>query len=259
MKAEFSEFSYGFAVAHGLLKDMPGISAVPHFPSLVEEGRLGYDVGLDYLGLPIFVQFKLSDYLTDLRAKYWGYYQSPYFRFNVIPLIRSRQHNLLKELADSGKMVFYVAPLFSTVARFDEAFRQNLVARRSIWLPLEKLPGLTDDDSHHITFTGPSGPSWHTEEWNLEGKLLEGEFSWQRVYEDITDRFERKELHQMSGDYLYELRETLYGILNRSVPEDSQELSRQPDVNDVLRDIGYMLTTYFGLEMVVLRSATPSS
>jgi hypothetical protein len=40
MKSEFSEFSYGFAVTHGLLKDKPSIDVAPHFPSLVEEGKV---------------------------------------------------------------------------------------------------------------------------------------------------------------------------------------------------------------------------
>ena len=41
MKSEFSEFSYGFAVTHGLLKDKPSIDVAPHFPSLVEDQLSG--------------------------------------------------------------------------------------------------------------------------------------------------------------------------------------------------------------------------
>ena len=42
-----SEFSYGFAVTHGLLKDKPSIDVAPHFPSLVEEGKVGHDLKLE--------------------------------------------------------------------------------------------------------------------------------------------------------------------------------------------------------------------
>ena len=260
MKSQFTEFSYGFALTHGLLKDTPSIRVVPHFPSLVEEGDVGYDAKINYPGLPLFLQFKLSDYLTRRPAKYWDYYHKPYYRFDITPRRRSRQHNLLKRLYDKGNYVFYVAPLFSEISEFDRAFTQNKVADRSIWLPLERLPRLTDDDPHHVTFTGSSSPSWHTEHWNLEGTLVEGEFSWEQVYDDIVGRFERHDLREISRNYLYELREVLFDILNRRIPEGTRASNLQVDDLDVvLGEIGYLLTTYFGVEMVVLRPAQPSS
>ena len=133
MKSEFSEFSYGFAVTHGLLRDEPGIDVAPHFPSLVQEGKIGYDVKLGFLGFPIYLQFKLSDYLTRRPAKYWENYYEPYFRLDITPLTISQQHNLLKDLADSGEEVFYVSPVFWKATQFNDAFRDNHVAARSIW------------------------------------------------------------------------------------------------------------------------------
>ena len=258
MKSEFSEFSYGFALTHGLLKNTPGIQVAPHFPSLAEEGNLGYDVRLDYPSLPLFLQFKLSDYLTRRPAKYWDHYHRPYFRFDITPLTISRQHNLLKDLANMGEEVFYVAPLFWQSTEFNRAFRDNQIAGRSIWLPVGKLPQLSDYDPHHITFTGAKDPSWHTEQWNLEGTRVEGDFSWERTYESIAGRFERSELRRVTRDYLFELRQMLTSILNVNVDGNSRILGPQADINDVVRETGYLLTTYFGLEMVILWPVAPS-
>ena len=259
MKSEFSEFSYGFAVTHGLLRDEPGIDVAPHFPSLVQEGKIGYDVKLGFLGFPIYLQFKLSDYLTRRPAKYWENYYEPYFRFDITPLTISQQHNLLKDLADSGEEVFYVSPVFWKATQFNDAFRDNHVAARSMWLPLGQLPYLTDDEPHHVTYTGPADPSWHTDQWNLEGKRVEGEFSWQGRYENIVGRFERGELRQVSEDYLYELRNLLSGIVSKRAAASSDGMGRQVSTGNVLGDIDYLLTTCFGVEMVVLRPIPPPS
>ena len=67
-----SEFSYGFAVTHGLLKDEPSIDVAPHFPSLVEEGKVGYDLKLGFPGLPTYIQFKLSDRLNAPSSQILG-------------------------------------------------------------------------------------------------------------------------------------------------------------------------------------------
>ena len=258
MKAEFSEFSYGFAFTHGLLKDEPSIDVVPYFPSQVVEGKVGFDAKIGFPGLPIFLQFKLSDYLTRRPAKYWDYYHAPYYRFDVTPQSISQQHNLLKDLADTGEDVFYVSPLFWTTMQFNEAFRANQVAARSMWLPIGRLPRLNDYDPHHVTFTGPGDPSWHTEEWNLRGDRVEGEFSWQGRRENIMDRFERSEVRRVSEDYLGSLRNTLSEIVNRRTVERSEDIGRRV-YPDILGDIDYLLTTYFGLEMMVLRRLPPSS
>ena len=259
MKSEFTEFSYGFAVTHGLLKDDPSIDVAPRFPSLIQEGKVGYDVKLGFPGLPIYLQFKLSDRLTRRPAKYWDIYHKPYFRFDITPLTVSQQHNLLWDLADSGEEVFYVSPLFWNTRQFNEAFQESQVAARSLWLPLGQLPCLTDDEPHHVTFTGPADPSWHTDRWNLEGNRLEGEFSWQGRYESIAGRFERRELRQVSEDYLFELRNLLSGIVASRAPQSSEVTARQGDTVSTLGEIDYLLTTYFGLEMIILSPVpTPS-
>ena len=64
MKAEFSEFTYGFSVIREL-SEKYSFSEVPIFPSLIDEGKIGggYDVNTEIEGIPFFLQFKLSEYL----------------------------------------------------------------------------------------------------------------------------------------------------------------------------------------------------
>ena len=70
MDTDISEFSYGFALVDELINrgGWP-ITAVPVYPSLFDEGRLGYDVALERGGVPVFLQFKLSHYMVRKTAK----------------------------------------------------------------------------------------------------------------------------------------------------------------------------------------------
>lgn len=65
--SEFSEFSYGYATIEALVqKWRPSLAVAPSFLSLTEEGEpaKGYDASLQPRGVPIFLQFKLSELLV---------------------------------------------------------------------------------------------------------------------------------------------------------------------------------------------------
>ena len=259
MRSEFNEFSYGFAFTHGFLKDLPHVTTAPRFPSLVAEGKVGWDLKLTYPGLPIFFQYKLSDYLTRPQAKYWEYYKKPYFRFDITPRKRSNQHNLLKKLATKEEDVFYAAPLFIRETQFDQAYLQDQVANLSIWAPLKNLCWLKDDEEHHVTFTDPYDPRWHTEPLNLAGHPLEGEFSAEQNLARIRNLFEQNELRQIGQGYFTQLRDNLRNILNRGELALSNRADPADDPIGLLREIDYLLTSGFGLEMVVAYIEAPIS
>ena len=256
MKPEFSEFSYGFAFTEAFIRRKGNLRAVPVFPSLRAEGTKGWDVHLKFPGVPFFLQFKLSDLLLRSNAKYWPYYGRPYFRIDITPLSRSRQHNLLKELNDSGHdNVYYAAPFFHTIRQFNEAYLSDEVIQQSLLVPLSQLPPLYDYEAHYVTFTRPNNFSWHTDEQNLEGKLLEGDFSAEPAYERIQNMFNRDAARSMNKEYFTELRDLLVDILNSTIHgiyiplSTSTTIGQTMDVDETMLEIRYLLTTYFGLEM----------
>lgn len=64
MKPNISEFSYGYALTDELVHASGiTITGAPVFPSLYSEGQAGggWDVRIDRPGVPLFLQFKLSD------------------------------------------------------------------------------------------------------------------------------------------------------------------------------------------------------
>ena len=71
MKAEFSEFTYGLSLVNELTKTLT-CTAVPIFPSLIEEGKKGggYDAKLlSKRGTILNLQFKLSDWMKGSNAR----------------------------------------------------------------------------------------------------------------------------------------------------------------------------------------------
>ena len=169
------------------------------------------------------------------------------------PRVRGQtNHNLLKKLAEKEEEVFYAAPLFFTDDDFDQAFLQDQVANRSIWAPVKNLCWLVDDDEHHVTFTDPYDPRWHTEPLNLAGQPLEGEFSSEQNLGRIRDLFERNDLRQIGRDYFYELRDELRNILNAGRIALFDQSDFADNVVGILREIDYLLTSGFGVEMVVV-------
>ena len=167
MKAEFSEFSYGFALAFEIMNVLyPTASGAPFFPSLQREASLGYDINFTAAGWPLFLQFKLADYMTR-RAKYSRLYNGPFYRVAVHRRKDSDQHNLLKSLATREPEVYYVAPAFRRQRDFNRLFVNDEVFTNTVFIPLDVLPLLTDDDQHYITFDAssiPTGIRWHSDE-----------------------------------------------------------------------------------------------
>ena len=253
MKSEFSEFSYGFAFTYGLVNDLPGVESAPTLPSLVAEGQQGYDVELDYPGLVLFFQYKLSDILRRTNAKYWSMYRRPYFRIEVMARPKSKQHSLLKTLSDSGEPdVYYAAPLFATVAEFNQAYLANRVTHLSNWINLSQLPEVHDDEPHYITFTDSATYRWHT----TEGEVLEGDFSGEHATARLRSLFERQELRQINRDYLRGLRQKVINALDEQhVPRPGNLAVDAPFDAEALRDIQYLLVTHFNVQLMILRAA----
>jgi hypothetical protein len=151
MKPQFSEFTYGYTLTEEISKKYR-FRTVPIFPSLVEEGRVGgYDVKLD-IGIPIFLQFKRSDFLSTANAKYHKYFKSQYYRFNLHASKYSKQHSLLLDLERKGHHVFYVAPKFhSQNSLHNYYFGANLI-KKSIWVTPLNIGDIPDDKEHSVCF-----------------------------------------------------------------------------------------------------------
>jgi len=156
MTPEISEFSYGFALTNEIVGWAP-VRAAPLFPSLIEEGKAGggYDVKLEMPGVPLYLQFKRADCMMRRSAREISKHKLtlslPFYRFKITESGKSDQHELLLALDDGSALVFYAAPRFHELAEIDDAWKNNLVATRSIFVAPSRI-GTLDADSHHVAY-----------------------------------------------------------------------------------------------------------
>jgi hypothetical protein len=76
----------------------------------------------------------------------------PFYRFKIAEFGKSNQHELLLSLeeGDSG-LVLYAAPRFYQLEEINEAWNNNLVATRSIFVAPSGI-GFLDGGSHHVAY-----------------------------------------------------------------------------------------------------------
>lgn len=159
---DLSEFSYGYAVTEELVhKSRRFMVDAPYFPSLRKEGQAGggYDLRLDRRGVPLFIQFKLSDCMKRSRnmAEKAAISNNPIYRMHIRNY--SKQHDLLLKLeqeSESAK-IFYVAPAFYTSNELSNAYFGQRVLKTSLFLKPRQIGKLKEGKKYHVSFHDPKG------------------------------------------------------------------------------------------------------
>ena len=153
MKPDLSEFSYGFALTSELIQSfkLQSIGA-PVFPSLTDEGKPGGGFDVKLPGVPVFLQFKLSDYLKTARALDFAGFGGPYYRFKLRALKHSKQHELLRALELKGNLVLYCAPRFHTSSELNKAFVSLTMCASSVFVKPSSIGILPSDKEHSVSF-----------------------------------------------------------------------------------------------------------
>lgn len=259
MKSDFSEFTYGFLLCSEILNKKRRrqiISSAPRLPSLLEEAKIGYDVEIPRRGLPLFLQFKLAQYLKpNSRARCSSSYNQEFFRITLYKRTKSRQHNLLCELAQKSPHVYYTAPAFYLERDFNRFFINENIINNSVFIPLRRLEEIKDDDEHFITYVKSKlmGFKWHSEEGIYTEYPISGT-DWLTHIEEGLSSYQ-----DFGPEYFLSLRELLVDIIGKrqlhyELNEAPFPLLHNNDQPSVLRDIHYLLNAYFGSTLIFLNS-----
>ena len=226
MKPNISEFSYGYAVTDELIHwhGLP-ITASPIFPSLYQEGQPGggYDVHLPLVGLPLFLQFKLSDCMIrgNAREAQAGQLSVPFYRMYLRSKRLSAQHEMLLDLENDGYTVFYVAPVFHEPSELNDAYQHHEVVARSIWMPPSCIGPLPDYDDHTVAFDDPRRPPVFCS----EPREIEVQADFDGFSEHITAQLSERGETALQPHNLQRLAETLQTIALKRFEIPSRETS----------------------------------
>jgi hypothetical protein len=256
MKSLISEFSYGYALTDELIHWRgTALTAAPVFPSLFAEGQPGggYDLRLDRPGIPLFLQFKLSDCMTRRNANEVlnGLLDVVFYRMHLRKRSLSMQHQMLLALESQGNEVYYAAPAFHEPHELNAAYLQHRVKDRSILLEPSLIGPLPDDDEHHIAFRD-NGPQyeWHFCSTGPREPLppLSAERFLRRVQRAFrakgSDALEEPSLARLRSQVLRTARE------ERIADVDIVGLDRLT----LLQQIAYLSQTFLNCQMFVVQS-----
>ena len=258
MKPNISEFSYGYAITDELIHwhGLP-VTASPIFPSLYQEGQSGggYDLLLPLVGVPLFLQFKLSDcmVLGNAREAQAGQLSVPYYRMNLRPKRLSAQHEMLLDLENGGRdLVYYVAPAFHEPSELNDAYRHHEAGPRSIWMRPSDIGPLPDDADHTVAFDDPrSHPVFCSEPREIDVPVDFGSFS-ERITAQLTERGEIA----LQTDNLHRLAETLQAIAlkKREIQtQDTRQTVEEMRQRNPIEQIAFFTQIFLAAQFYVVR------
>lgn len=183
MNAQFSEFSYGYAltdnILHGCLAVLP---VAPIFPSLISEGSSGggYDVKIPLYPVPIFLQFKIPQVMRRKSLKMPTGATIPYLRMHL-RTNEPNQHKLLLELEADNNVVAYVTPDFWKTSQLDDYYFNKLVPLHTRYFMPSQI-GPLNNSQHQITYCTGNPAAWLFS----DPQELKGEFDGKSFYERIS-------------------------------------------------------------------------
>ena len=252
MRPNISEFSFGYAVTDELIHwTGTPLTAAPVFPSLREEGQAsgGWDLRLDRPGIPLFLQFKLSDCLVRGTARDAHYLQLPHYRMHLRPSRFSDQHQMLLNLEQAGHEVYYVAPTFHEPAELNDAYAYHQLLNRSVWIPPSWIGSLPDEKDHYVAFQG------NRMVFRSEPRILEGNATSEGFYRRVRGSIRERGATALREDSLQALAAKIEGFVMRSgeFPVGDLALTREPLADrGPLQRAAYYSHVFVGAEVFVL-------
>lgn len=249
MQPDFSETSYAFALMSELA-DWPNqpLMAAPVFPSLQEEGNLGYDAMINRGGMPMFLQFKLSEVMVkrsamEVRRRFISH--PPFYRMKLHSRAKSRQHELLLNLEWRCGNVFYAAPEFHTQNDLNQAYINRTVSQQSRFTAPREIGGFTDDEPHHIAFErGVPGFVFCSEPESKEGSM-----NGDGLASIILERFSPLYGSTLAG-HLREIVAHLIRDLTKGGLIGQRRFAQMVERLTPLEFISHVVRTYYGAEML---------
>ncbi|GLS33093.1 hypothetical protein SAMN04488498_13312 [Mesorhizobium albiziae] len=159
MKVGYTEFSYGYAFTENLIRSSTTMPVgAPVFPNLIQEAQSGFDVQINFPGVPLFFQYKLPELMRrgtafEIASGQCPRLSRPFFRIAMMRRDLSRQHALLIRLeAKYPSQVFYAAPTLPDASAFNRAYDRAAVAQHSAFFSPTDIGPLPDDKAHSIAY-----------------------------------------------------------------------------------------------------------
>lgn len=163
----YSEFSFGYAFTENMVRSF-GSTAAPQFPTLQQEGQLGYDLKVHAGGVPLFLQYKLPEPMVRRTAAEISKHRldgrglsTPFLRMYLMRRSVSQQHELLIRLEQKEPgSVFYAMPRLMGQREFNRAYQAVAVHRESVLFSPNDIGPLPDHAQHTVAYDLGLNRAW---------------------------------------------------------------------------------------------------
>src|ERR1017187_609919 len=213
----FTEFSFGYALTDSIMRSgLPATPTAPVFLSLIAEGSSGggYDVKIPLYPVPIFLQFKIPQFVRRRSFKMPRGFNKPYLRMHLRTK-RPNQHRLLLDLEASGKLVAYATPDFWRTGDLDKYFTAQEVHLKTRYFAPSEI-GPLDDNPHQVAYCMGNPTAWlFSEPHKLDGECDAESFGG-RISAAV-----RKARQQEPLDFLLKLSAAILELTEPRRPRDS--------------------------------------
>jgi hypothetical protein len=240
MRPHFTELQYAYSCTKEIEDDLilPTFG-VPYFPSLRDEGKCGFDVKINTIVAPIFLQYKVSDYMVRKKARKWNLFNSAHFRFPIYPADKSPQHNLLKKLSLTQPFVYYCASALEDYKEYEYYHKQRNITSNSAFIPLARLPYIMGSNNHDILFDLASRRGFFCS----DPRKIEFLVGWREVLQYVKT-------NEWGYRYYKELPQSVYGDLIKILDKNMNDFI---DGNNLWSNISYILGRYFSVGLITLK------
>ena len=210
---------------------------------------------LETPGLPLFLQFKVSDYMSRANAREARQrrFSLPFFRMKIRASRYSDQHRLLIELERTRQWVFYVASAFSNIAELNRHYQNRQIRSNSLWLRPEQIGVFNDDREHYVAFQLPD--NWMIRSNPIEGKGL---INFTNASRQIATRIKEEGERLLSRESIEELSQRMFEIaqLKRDIPPIETDLTKEIlRTRHPLFKISFYASFYMGASFFIARAA----
>lgn len=253
MRPAISEFSFGYAVTEEIVRHQRQfLIGAPIFPSLIQEGRAGggYDLQINRIGIPLFLQFKLSHKMVknnSLEIKNHSLFTTPFFRMHLMPLKLSQQHNMLLALDNGSNEVYYIAPFFTTQSELNQHYSNIGVLNNCLFIKPSDIGILPDNEDHHISLEQHGTAAYL---FSKEPKKVEGISYSQDFLSEIKNKVEKE--NESIDIQIDRLSKRMLGIINERIENKNDNLLGQ--LNNLPTNLGlltYLARYYFDCEVII--------
>lgn len=252
MKRKVSEFSYGFVLTHELVHAYGFLPTDVPKPRPARRGRQESG-GPPRRGVPLFLQFKASEYMKRKNAGESKLVGLPYFRFAIPRQTQSNMHHLLIELEKRGNAVFYVTPRIHEAVNLNSAFFDREVVASSLFVSPSGIGEIEDNETHRVVFSGRSDDAYICP----SPRRLSLAFGGGKFLEAIDETLASLEAEETGDEFFRRLASEMVSIVspNRRIFD---ELSRGGLEMAPSTFANYLAKTLFDCELLIVPEKEPA-